>query len=251
MATLSCLGIIPARIGSTRFSRKILATISGKPMIQWVWEAAHEAKQIDKVIVATDSPEIHQVVKGFGGEARLTGEFPNGTTRVAHVAADFACDYVVNIQGDEPLLLPADLDGLVLKLKQKEAPGIATLAWRCNDLESASQRDIVKVAVSKSGEALYFSRCPIGPLAAGYYWRHVGIYGFRRSVLMDYCGWPESELEKAEKLEQLRALENGVRIVVHEVSGLRVAVDLRSDIALVEKELCSRKSSHVLVQENR
>ena len=243
MATTSCLGIIPARIGSTRFNRKILAPIAGKPMIQWVWEAAYRAKELDHVVVATDSPEIEAVVKGFGGLAELTGEFPNGTMRVASVAKAYDADIIVNIQGDEPLLQPADLDGLVASIKSNPHLGMSTLAWKCFELETVSQRDIVKVALSKSGEALYFSRSPIGPMAAGFYYRHVGIYAFRRAVLFDYCGWPISDLEKTEQLEQLRALENGVRCAVNEVSGPRVAVDLSSDIALVEKLLCSRKSS--------
>lgn len=208
-------------------------------MIQWVWEAAAQSKEIDQVIIATDCKKIEAIAKEFGAAVELTGEFANGTLRAAHVASKHACEVVVNLQGDEPLTKPEDLDALVQSMKKHPKWGMTTLAWRCTDLSTVADPDVVKVAVTKEGEALYFSRAPIGPLLSGYYWRHVGIYGFRRSVLFDYCGWPESDLEKSERLEQLRALEHGVRIGVTEVIGPRWAVDRPEDIRLVEKELCS------------
>ncbi len=231
------LGIIPARIGSTRFPAKVLAPVYGKPLVQWVWEAARESGALDRLLIATDSPEVEAAAKAFGAETRLTGEFPNGTTRVAHVARDIEAEIVVNLQGDEPLTKPEDVDALVAMLRSQPRFGMTTLAWKCHDLATASQPDIVKVAVSHSQEALYFSRHPIGTLPDGFYWRHVGMYGFRRSVLFDYVGWPVSGLETAEKLEQLRALENGIRIGVVEVKGPRIAVDLREDVRLAETEL--------------
>ncbi len=233
----STLGIIPARIGSTRFAAKVLASISGKPLIQWVWEAARQSSALDRLVIATDSPEVEAVAKGFGAETQLTGEFPNGTTRVASVASHLDADIVVNLQGDEPLTQKEDIDALVGLLHSEPRFGMTTLAWKCHDLSTVNQRDIVKVAVSRTFEALYFSRAPIGAVPEGYYWRHVGMYGFRRKVLFDYVEWPASPLEISEQLEQLRALDNGVRIGVAEVLGPRIAVDLKDDVRLVEAEL--------------
>lgn len=233
----STLGIIPARIGSTRFPAKVLAIVAGKPLVQWVWEAARQSTALDRLIIATDSREVEAVAKAFGAETRLTGEFPNGTTRVAHVARDFDSEFIVNLQGDEPLTKKGDVDALVGMLKADARFGMTTLAWKCHDTATAGKPDIVKVAVSRSQEALYFSRHPIGSLQEGFYWRHIGMYGFRRSVLFDYVGWPVSPLETAERLEQLRALDNGIRIGVVEVKGPRIAVDLREDVRLVETEL--------------
>lgn len=234
------LGVIPARVGSSRFPNKILVSIGGKPMIQHVWEAASKARRLGGLLVATDHPSIASCVESFGGRAILTGEHPSGTDRVASVVASMACDLVVNIQGDEPLLDPASVDRLVEELDAHPECGMATLAVRKRADEGLEDRNVVKVVLSEAGEALYFSREPLRSEADGGFLKHIGIYGFRRELLLRFAAWPPSRLEQLERLEQLRALERGVRIRVAVVGHDTVAVDTPDDVARVERILGGR-----------
>lgn len=240
------LGVIPARIGSTRLPRKPLRLLCGKPMIQWVWERARDAA--DRVVVATDSDEIRRVCEQAGAKVVMTAAgHPSGTDRVAEAAA--ACgaewDVVVNIQGDEPLVEPAAVRTAVAMVEAGFAVGTCATPVR----SEAEFRDpsVVKVAATERGRALYFSRAPIphrregfGP---GHAWgrdvplRHVGTYAYRRESLMQFVRFDPSPLEAEEGLEQLRALENGLEIGVGVISSAERGVDTEEDLHRVERRL--------------
>ena len=244
------LGVIPARANSSRFPNKIIAPILGKPMIQYVWEAARRAESLSEVVVATDSEEIAAVVKGFGGNVVMTpSDLPSGTDRVAFVAKDLLAkdrphDLVLNLQGDEPLLEPDFIDSLVADLRAHPTCSLATLVVQKRSPEEANNQNVVKAAVSSRGDALYFSRQPLFVSPDGAFFKHIGIYGFRRSALLTFCSLPPSLLEKAERLEQLRALENGMSIRAVRVERDTIAVDTPGDIARVEKVLTMKKGQN-------
>lgn len=230
------LGIIPARLDSTRFPHKILAPILGKPMIQRVWDKAR-ASSIDALVVATDALSIFSVVRGFGGEAILTpSHFQSGTDRVAWTARQFACDLVVDIQGDEPLLDPRSINALIQALQTAPFPDMATLAVRSSLAADATNPNVVKVIFDESRHATGFVRSLPAP-AASEFWKHLGIYAFYRESLFRFSSLPMTTLEKRERLEQLRALENGMRIRVVEAERDTIAVDLPGDIARVEQAM--------------
>jgi 3-deoxy-manno-octulosonate cytidylyltransferase (CMP-KDO synthetase) len=233
-------GVIPARFASTRFPGKPLAPILGKPMIQWVYEAARKAESLDRVIVATDDAGIFERARLFGAEAIMTSpEHVSGTDRVAEVAARLDIAYVVNIQGDEPLLEAGMIDALVDALEKGDAPA-ASLMTRAGR-EDVLDRNVVKVVVDARGFALYFSRFPIPFGATGDFFRHVGIYGYRRDFLLELSRMPPSTLEKSERLEQLRVLENGFKIRMVECNGATLSVDAPEDIIKAENLLKSRR----------
>jgi 3-deoxy-manno-octulosonate cytidylyltransferase (CMP-KDO synthetase) len=235
-------GIIPARYGSTRFSGKPLALILGKPMIQMVYERSKRAKFLEQVIVATDDERIMTACAGLGIPARLTSpSIGSGTERVAEVARELGASLVVNIQGDEPVLDPAMIDALVEAL-QDESIIMASLMTRIKDPAAFNDRNRVKVVVDKDGFALYFSRAPIPHQSQEGFFQHIGMYGFKAEFLFRFCGLPPSGLEKAESLEQLRALENGYRIKMIETPYSTLSVDSPRDIIEVEKFL--RKKRH-------
>lgn len=258
------VGIIPARYASTRFPGKPLAPLEGRPLIQHVWERARRAARLDRVVVATDDERIRAAVVSFGGEAVLTSpEHRSGTDRVAEAVRALegrgvAIRIVVNIQGDEPLLDPAALDGLVRALEDDPALEYATLAERFSRVEDLLDPNTCKVVTDATGHALYFSRSPIPFLrstagdaahSAGIedlgralgrssrplegYLRHVGIYAFRRDALEAFSALPPGRLEKMEGLEQLRILEMGhrMRVVVSEDESLDV--DTPEDLEMV------------------
>jgi len=235
-------GIIPARYGSTRFSGKPLALILGKPMIQMVYERAKRAKFLEQVIVATDDERIMNACAGLGIAARLTSaSIGSGTERVAEVARELGASLVVNIQGDEPLLDPGMIDALVEAL-QDESIIMASLMTSVMDRAAFKDKNRVKVVVDKDGFALYFSRAPIPYQPQKGFFQHIGIYGFKAEFLFRFCGLPPSELEKAERLEQLRALENGYRIKMIETPFSTLSVDSPQDIIEVEKLLRKRRN---------
>jgi len=235
-------GVIPARYGSTRFSGKPLALILGKPMIQMVYERSKRAKFLEQVIVATDDERIMTACAGLGIPARLTSRsIGSGTERVAEVARELGSSLIVNIQGDEPVLDPAMIDALVEAL-QDESILMASLMTRIKDTAAFNDRNRVKVVVDKDGFALYFSRAPIPYQPQEGFFQHIGIYGFKAEFLFRLCGLPPSGLEKAESLEQLRALENGYRIKMIETPYSTLSVDSPRDIIEVEKLL--RKKRH-------
>ena len=228
-------GIIPARYGSRRFPGKPLALIYGKPLVQWVYEGASQAKNLKSVIVATDDDRVVQTCRDFGAEVRMTSaSHPSGTDRVAEVASQVDSPLILNIQGDEPLIKGESLDTLVDAL-QDEATPMATLAAKIEDLSLVHDSNIVKVVVDREGFALYFSRAGLPFQASDYFLQHIGIYGYHKDFLLEFQQWPPSRLEKAEKLEQLRALERGCRIKVLLSAHSSLSVDTPQDIIKVEK----------------
>lgn len=234
----SALGIIPARVHSSRLPKKVLAPILGKPMIQHVWEAAKRCQRLSKIVVATDCLEIVEAVQKFGGEAVLTqGEFASGTDRVAAVAKNCAESVVVNLQGDEPLLDSQAVDEMVEVLQNTPSVDMATLAVQKVTKEDLEDPHVVKVLVSQRGEALYFSRQPLRMNSSGEYLKHIGIYGFQKAALERFVSFSPSPLEQAERLEQLRALDNGmvIKVVLQERDS--IAVDVARDIERVERYL--------------
>ncbi|WP_297057290.1 3-deoxy-manno-octulosonate cytidylyltransferase [Thermosulfurimonas sp.] len=216
------VGIIPARYGSTRFPGKPLADLWGKPLIQHVYERARSSEILEKVVVATDDERILRTVRDFGGEALMTSpEHTCGTERIAEAAGILGLadgDIVVNIQGDQPLLAPEALEDLVRPLLLSGEIPMATLAIPMENPEEIEDPNRVKVVLDRQGRALYFSRSPIPyfrpPGKSPQYLRHIGLYAYRKEFLDLFVTLPPGELEQAEKLEQLRALENGYPIAV-------------------------------------
>lgn len=242
-ARVKILGVIPARYGSSRFPGKPLALIAGQTLIQRVWQQAHRAARLDGLVVATDDERILEHVEAFGGQAVLTQpEHPSGTDRVGEVARRGSGEYYVNIQGDEPLLPPSEIDRLVDLTVEAKAP-MSTLVRALDpqlDQDDIQSPHVVKVVRDLEGWALYFSRAPIPhprrPEAARAF-KHIGIYMYRRETLLELCSLPPAPLEHAEGLEQLRALEHGVRILTAETDYNPIGVDTEEDITLVEREL--------------
>jgi 3-deoxy-manno-octulosonate cytidylyltransferase (CMP-KDO synthetase) len=240
------VGIIPARYASTRFPGKPLALIAGKPLIQHVVERCQKAGSLGEVIVATDDTRIWEVVQNFCRVEMTRPDHPSGSDRIAEVAGRCKCDAVVNIQGDEPLMDPKVIDAVAGALKHDE---MSTAATRIEDAGELDNPNVVKVVVNAAGRALYFSRRTIPylreaasgsgneQLAAFAFLKHLGIYGYRRETLLRLVKYPVSPLESAEKLEQLRALENGVPIAVVKVDYDSVGVDVPGDVKRVEKLL--------------
>ena len=246
---MKIVGIIPARYASTRFPGKALAPIAGKPLIQHVVEQCRKAKSLKEVIVATDDARIAEAVKRFCRVEMTRADHPSGTDRIAEVAARYTCDTVVNIQGDEPLIDPAVIDAVAVALNDSE---MSTAATRIESPAELDNPNVVKVIVNAAGRALYFSRRTIPylrdaasrsvseQLAAFAFLKHLGIYGYRRETLLRLVKFPVSPLEAAEKLEQLRALENGIEIAVVQVNYESVGVDVPGDVVQVEKLLAGR-----------
>jgi len=231
------VGIIPVRYQSERFPGKPLALINGKPMIQRIYESAAKATLLDQLIVATDDKRISDVAKSFGADVRMTSlQHNSGTDRVAEVAKEIKTPIIINIQGDEPLLREEMIDDLVNAL-QDEAIPMATLAARVLDLNLLEDSNTIKVITDKDGYALYFSRSPLPFKASDYFLQHIGIYGYQREFLVAFSQMEQTRLEKAEKLEQLRALENGFRIKIIETPFLTIGVDSPQDIIKVEDYL--------------
>jgi 3-deoxy-manno-octulosonate cytidylyltransferase (CMP-KDO synthetase) len=252
------LGVIPARFGAQRFPGKPLALIAGKTLVQRVYEQAARARRLDKVIVATETTRILEAVEAFGGDAMLTSpECATGTDRVAEVARAYDCDLVLNIQGDEPLMRPEMIDQLIEGMQADPACVMGTLARKLElaptQSGSAAQLldnpNVVKVALALNGNALYFSRSRIPFvrdassadslewLKLAKFYKHLGIYAFRREFLLKFVALPQSDLEKTEKLEQLRALENGFAIKVLITPHDSIGVDRPEDVELVEQIL--------------
>jgi 3-deoxy-manno-octulosonate cytidylyltransferase (CMP-KDO synthetase) len=240
--------VIPARYGSTRFPGKPLARIAGRPLIEWVHRATARIQGAETVIVATDDERIRETVVGFGGRGVLTsGDHRTGTDRVAAVARELSCEYVVNLQGDEPVLPPGLVETMMLRLAADPAADIVTACHPIRSRLELENPNVVKVVMDAFGRAMYFSRSPIphltgevdlssGPPAA---FRHIGIYGYRRTALVRFAELPPTPLESSERLEQLRALENGLDIQVVISSAPTLGVDVPEDIKNVEKALAA------------
>lgn len=234
---MNVLGVIPARYQSTRLPGKPLLMIGTKPMIHWVYEAAKTATLIDELVVATDDRRIYDTVTGFGGRAELTSaQHPTGTDRLAEVARRYQTELVINIQGDEPLIRGEVIDSIIKPLLENRDLPVSTAKVRLVDGEEINDASVVKVVTDVNDDALYFSRSPIPyprkPEQA-VYWKHIGLYGYRKDFLLKYVDLPQSGLELAESLEQLRILANGYRIRVVEVEEDSVGVDTPADLERV------------------
>jgi 3-deoxy-manno-octulosonate cytidylyltransferase (CMP-KDO synthetase) len=251
-STVRVLGVIPARYASVRLPGKPLVMIAGQPLVQRVYERARLARRLDAVLVATDDERIAAAVRAFGGECVLTRhDHASGTDRIAEVAAMRSEDLFVNVQGDEPLIEPAAIDQLVAAFDGDAAReiAVATLCVRLQNSADALDPHIVKVVRDARDHALYFSRAPIpysrdqrSPHSAAYF-KHLGIYAYRRDALLAYTRLPKGALEAAEQLEQLRFLENGFRVRVLETPFDSVSVDVPEDVPRVEALLRNAQSN--------
>ena len=249
---MKVVAIIPARYGSTRFEGKPLADILGKPMIQWVYEGVCQSKLIDKVLVATDDQRIMEAVEQFGGNAVMTSSaHATGSDRVAEVARKLKAEIIVNVQGDEPLLRGAIIDKAIRPLLKDPSIPLSTLMTRIEEVRDWINPNVAKVVVDQKGFALYFSRSPIpfprdlniekllsapskgkSPLPHRVF-KHIGVYVYRRDFLLRYSKMEHTPLEKLEKLEQLRALENGFPIKLTPVDYEPLSVDTPEDLRKV------------------
>ena len=246
------LVVIPARWASSRFPGKPLANIAGIAMIQRVVTQANKANCASEVIVATDDLRILDFVKDNGGTAIMTStEHESGTDRVAEVAKDRDCDIVVNVQGDEPLIPPQNIDQVIRPLVDDSTIPVTSLRVLIRDKSDLLNKNITKVVVDKFDSALYFSKAPIpwnrdlwsesvdgiSKLSSHQWFKHIGLYAYRKRFLMEYSSMSKSPLEKIEKLEQLRILENGIPIKVLETKFDSIGVDSQADIEIIEKQL--------------
>ena len=256
------VAIIPARYASTRLPGKALLEIAGKPMVCWVAERAQAARNVDRVIVATDSQEIVNAVQSRGIEAMLTDvNHKSGTDRVAEVAAQIPdAEIIVNVQGDEPLIAPETIEKAVetmqAEMTKTAGAGIVTTCEPIESLDDLLNFDLVKVVMDDDGNALYFSRSPIPfprdaanrhgdpekaieaePELFKLFHKHTGLYVYRRDVLLEFTRWPQAQLEKIEALEQLRALAHGVRIKVVAACSSSIGVDTPEDLELLKSQM--------------
>ncbi|MCH7498626.1 MAG: 3-deoxy-manno-octulosonate cytidylyltransferase [Nitrospinae bacterium] len=250
------VAIIPARWASTRFPGKPLAQIQNKPMIQWVVEQAQKASRISEVIVATDDIRIVEAVHGFGGKAVMTSpDHATGSDRIAEVASGLKCDIVVNVQGDEPLIPPQNIDQVVDTLEKDPSLNVATLMMAINDPDEIADPHVVKVVADQKGRALYFSRSPI-PFHRDEWesgspedlskskdkgmtqvYKHIGLYAYTRSFVLELSRMAPTPLEQLEKLEQLRILEHGIPIQIGITEQPSMGVDHSEDLERVERFL--------------
>lgn len=254
--TPSVLGVIPARLGSSRLPRKPLHPLAGRPLVEWVWRRAAATGLFDALAIATDSEEVATIARGFGAEVRMTSPaHPSGTDRVAELAreAEYAgYPVVVNIQGDEPFLLRDHLQAAIRLVREGEWE-VGTVATPLESLEEWRSPSAVKVVRGDSGGALFFSRAPIPfsrdgdpaheELESGLYLRHLGIYAYRREALLRWVSLPESRLERTECLEQLRPLGAGIGIGVAVVEGAEPGVDTPEDARRADLRLGEERSS--------
>lgn len=239
------VAVIPARFGSTRFPGKVLANLGGKPIVQWVWERAVKSKA-DDVIVATDDEKVASAVRAFGGKVAMTSpSHPSGSDRVWEAAGKTGAGIIINIQGDEPLMPPEIINALIDAMSSEPAPDMATAVVPCPRAEYERNPNIVKAVLSKDLYALYFSRSMVPFLRDGGMemetYRHWGIYAYTHDALKKFVSLPESPLEKCEKLEQLRALENGMRIKVIKTNFSSIGIDTPEDLVKAEEYVRSQK----------
>lgn len=232
------LGVIPARYASSRFPGKALVSLAGKPILQHVYERCLLARYLTDLVIATDDERIFDAARGFGARVRMTNaSHLSGTDRVAEVASADTASIIVNIQGDEPLIDPAAVDAVTLALLDDPNAPMATLKKRIEDPSEIANPNVVKVVTGFDHDAIYFSRCPI-PYdrgAASPHFKHIGLYVYRREFLLGYSQLPVGPLEQAERLEQLRALENGFRIRVMETEYESLGVDTPEDLEKVAR----------------
>ena len=233
------IGVIPARYGSTRLPAKALAMIHGKPMIQHVYERCLKAKLLSEVLVATDDKRIFDAVINFGGNVVMTSKtHKSGTDRIGEAIKNIKCDVVVNIQGDEPMIAPDNIDKAIKPLIQDKSINVATLCISISDKKEISNPNVVKVVLDSNSNALYFSRSVIPfnrDTTKSEYFKHIGLYVYRKDYLMKLIKMKPSRLELTEKLEQLRVLESGQKIKVIETEIESYSVDTPADLRKIRK----------------
>jgi 3-deoxy-manno-octulosonate cytidylyltransferase (CMP-KDO synthetase) len=250
---MSVVAVIPARYGSTRLPGKPLADIGGKPMIQHVYESASKARELDRVVVATDDRRVEQAVRSFGGEVMMTSKHhASGTDRLAEVARKIRADWLVNVQGDLPFIRSDTIVRAIRPLRRDQTIPMGTVCTAIYEEEEWRNANIVKVLTDRAGFALYFSRSPIPYIRNSvidpshkkmrgdrrvWGYRHLGLYVYRRDFLLKFARLRPTALEQIESLEQLRALENGYRIYVAEVNESGVEVDTPADLKKAERYL--------------
>jgi 3-deoxy-manno-octulosonate cytidylyltransferase (CMP-KDO synthetase) len=236
------LGVIPARFASSRFPGKVLAKIASKTMLQHVYERANMARYLTSTIIATDDQRVYDAARSFGARVRMTrGDHLSGTDRVAEVASAENAEIIVNIQGDEPLIDPAAIDASILPMVHEPGVVMSTLKKKIEDPREIGDPNVVKVVTNREGDAIYFSRCAIphereataNPSVPRF--KHIGLYVYQRDFLLGYSALPVGPLEQAERLEQLRALENGFRIRVVETEYESLGVDTPEDLERVSR----------------
>ncbi|MDP3921589.1 MAG: 3-deoxy-manno-octulosonate cytidylyltransferase [Candidatus Omnitrophota bacterium] len=244
------VGVIPARLGSTRVPGKVLRPLAGRPMIYHVWKRVTEAKSLSDVIIACDDPSVESCAKEFGAKVVMTRQdHPNGTSRVAEVAAQIDADIVINIQGDEPFLNARNIDSLVGVLAAGPEISVATLAVRKTERAEYENPNVVKVVCTESSDAIYFSRSPIPYFrdvapADFSFLKHLGIYGYRRDFLLEFVRWNSGQLEGWEKLEQLRIIERGIPIRVVETPYDSLGLDTEEDFTNAEFAMKNEPIEH-------
>lgn len=243
MPTTRILGVIPARLASTRLPRKVLREIAGRPMLAWVYAAAKACAQLDEVVVATDSEEVAALCQQSGWRFEMTSpDLPSGTDRVHAVAQRIDADIYVNIQGDEPLLSPSHITSLLSPFAQVHVD-VTTLKVICTE-ENITNPNAVKVVTALDGRALYFSRAAIPydrDALGATYWKHLGLYAYRKAALARFAALAPSPLELTERLEQLRLLENGFNLYVTATDFDTIGVDTEEDLKRVDAMLLKAK----------
>jgi 3-deoxy-manno-octulosonate cytidylyltransferase (CMP-KDO synthetase) len=245
---MDVIGVIPARYSSTRFEGKVLADILGKPMMQYVWERAKEALLLDDLIIACDDESVASVARGFGAKVVMTSKaHACGTDRIIEVINPIDVKIAVNIQADEPLVHPTMIDAVAQSLLDDSQISMATIMKKIENAQEFNDPNVVKVVVDKNNFALYFSRAPIPHRAhnseekSPAYYKHIGLYAYTKDFLFIYKNLPVSNLEKIERLEQLRVLEGGFRIKVIETKFDTVGVDTPEDLEKLKLHLKKEK----------
>lgn len=243
MSMIDTLAVIPARLQSTRLPEKPLLKLGGKELILWVLDGVKQSSLVDRVIVATDDEKIVSVVENAGGEAMMTpSDLPTGSDRVAYVARRVESRFVLNVQGDDPLVTAVVVDPMIEALKEDSAIKLAVLAKRIDDPREVVRDSVVKMVFDRDHRALYFSRSPI-PFPRNFgvvYYKHIGPYAWNRDALFDFSSWPQTPLERSESLEMLRLLENGYGIRCIETDTDSIEIDTPEDVAAFEKAIADK-----------
>jgi 3-deoxy-manno-octulosonate cytidylyltransferase (CMP-KDO synthetase) len=236
----SVVAVIPARLASTRLSRKMLRPLAGKPLIEHVWRRVMKCSAVADVVVATDSKEIAAVVTDFGGRALMTSrKCASGTDRVSEALEMMGAWGAVNVQGDEPFISPASVDRLATALSESDGKSVYTLVRATRDSRAAQAPDVVKAVVTADGRAQYFSRAavPFARAKGSAYFEHVGVYAYTRTVLRNFVTWGPSQLERRERLEQLRFLEHDVTIRVLKTKHKSIGIDTMADLRMASARM--------------
>lgn len=231
--------VIPARLESTRLPNKVILDIGGKPLIQRVFEQVKKSKKVSDIFIATDSEKIIKIVESFGGKAILTSsKHQSGTDRISEAVQNLETDFIINVQGDEPLISPNLIDSLISVLENDDEVSFVSAMRKIDNLEDLDNPNCVKVITDFSQNAIYFSRSKI-PFSRDNdfqnYFQHIGIYGYKKDFLLKYSQLPQTVLEQTEKLEQLRAIENGFKIRMVETEYKSIGVDTLADLEKVRQ----------------